>query len=136
MLRQGQPAETQAERDMKQPPTERHRAIAQRRADGLTFAAVGDEFGLRGGTVQAICRRVEDYDRGAAKLRHDPASIEALSLLGKVKPLVRITLASRGVTRLTHLEGLAMVQLLRYPNIGRQSATFLFDALAELKKSS
>ena len=71
-----------------------------------------------------------------ALLRHDPANIEALSLLGKVKPLVRITLASRGVTRLTDLEGIAMAQLLRYPNIGRRSATFLFDSLAELKKSS
>ena len=49
---------------------------------------------------------------------------------------MQITLASRGMKRLTDLDGVTMVQLLRYPNIGRQSATFLLDALAELKKSS
>jgi hypothetical protein len=121
---------------VRQPPTDRFRAIAARRAEGKTLSAVGDEFGLTAARVNEICHRVKNYDRGEALLRSDPASIEALALLGKVKPLVHITLASRGMKRLTDLEGVTLAQLLRFPNIGRQSATFLFDALAELKKSS
>jgi hypothetical protein len=121
---------------VRQPPSERFRAIAARRAEGKPLRVVGDEFGLTPARVKEICLRVEGYDRGEAMLRDDPASIEALALLGKLKPLVQITLASRGMKRLTDLEGVTMVQLVRYPNIGRQSATFLLDALAELKKSS
>ena len=121
---------------MRQAPTERHRAIAARRDQGMTLNAVGVEFGLTPARVREICRHVEDYDRGESLLRDDPASIEALALLGKVKPLVHITLASRGMKRLTDLEGVTMAQLVRYPNVGRQSARFLLDALAEFKKSN
>src|SRR5262245_48789767 len=71
---------------MKEPPSERHRAIAQRRAEGRTFQRVGKEFGISFEAVRVICRRVEEYDRGMAMLSEDPTSIEALSLIGGVKP--------------------------------------------------
>jgi transposase-like protein len=120
---------------MKQPPAERERAIAQRRAEGRTFQRVGKEFGISPESVRAICRRVEDYDRGAAMLSDDPASIEALGLVGEVKPSVRQTLQSRGVKQLTDLEGVTMDQLLSWPGVGKQSATLLLEALANLKKA-
>ena len=121
---------------MKQPLTERDRAIAQRRAEGGTLQQVGNEFGLASEAVRAICRRVEDHDRGAALLRDDPASIDALALLGEVKPAVRHTLRSRGIERLTDLDGVTMSQLLSWPNVGTQSAALLLEALARLKKST
>ena len=121
---------------MKQPPTERDRAIAQRRAEGKTLQQVGSEFGLASEAVRAICRRVEDHDRGEAMLRDDPASIDALALLGAVKPAVQHTLRSRGIERLTDLDGVTMDQLLSWPNIGTLSATLLLEALSHLKKST
>ena len=127
--------EPEAELKLKQPPTERERAIAQRRAEGGTFHRIGKEFGLAPESVRGICRRVEDYDRGAAMLRKDPASIEALGLVGDVKPSVQQTLRARGIQQQTDLEGITMDQLLRWPNVGRQSATLLLDALANLKKT-
>jgi len=78
---------------------------------------------------------VEDYDRGAAMLREDPGSIDGLGLVGDVKPSVQQTLRSRGIKQLTDLEGVTMDQLLSWPNVGRQSATLLLDALAKLKKT-
>lgn len=117
-------------------PSERFRAIGARRAKGKPLRAVGDEFGLTPARVNEICRRVEEYDRSEALLRSDPASIEPLALIGRVEPLVHITLAARGIKRLTDLEDVTMAQLLRYPNIGRQSATFLFDALTGLKRNT
>ena len=120
---------------MKQPPTERERAIAQRRAEGGPFHRIGKEFGLTPESVRGICRRVEDYDRGTAMLRKDPASIEALGLVGDVKPSVQQTLRARGIQQLTDLEGITIDQLLSWPNVGRQSATLLLDALANLKKT-
>ena len=86
-------------------------------------------------SVRGICRRVEDYDRGLAMLRKDPASIEALGLVGDVKPSVQQTLRARGIQQLTDLEGITIDQLLSWPNVGRQSATLLLDALANLKKT-
>ena len=121
---------------MKQPPTERERAIAQQRAAGRTFQRIGKEFGgLTPESVRGICRRVEDYDRGLAMLRKDPASIEALGLVGDVKPSVQQTLRARGIQQLTDLEGITIDQLLSWPRVGRQSATLLLDALANLKKT-
>ena len=119
---------------MKQPPTERDRAIVQRCAESRTLQRVGREFELASEAVRAICRRVEGYDRGAAMLRDDPASIDALALLGEVKPAVQHTLRSRGIERLTDLDGVTMDQLLSWPNIGRQSATLLLQAITHLKK--
>lgn len=78
---------------------------------------------------------MEDYDRGAAMLHEDPASIEGLGLVGDVKPSVQQTLRSRGIKQLTDLEGVTIDQLLSWPNVGRQSATLLLDALANLKKT-
>ena len=121
---------------MKQPPTELDRAIALRRAEGRTLQRVGNEFGLASEAVRAICRRVEDHDRGAALLRDDPASIDALALLGEVKPAVQHTLRVRGIEKLTDLDGVTMNQLLSWPNIGTQSAALLLEALARLKKST
>ena len=46
---------------------------------------IANEFGgLTPETVRSICRRVEEFDRGAAMLRTNPASIEALGLIGEV----------------------------------------------------
>lgn len=120
---------------MKQPPTERERAIAQQRAEGRTLQRIGREFGLMPETVRSICRRVEEYDRGSAMLRNDPTSIEALALLGHIKPLVRETLRYRGVRQLTDLEGVTMGELVRWPNVGRQSAALLLNALTNVKKN-
>ena len=127
--------EPEAELNLKQPPTERERAIAQRRAGGRTFQRIGKEFGLTPESVRGICRRVEDYDRGTAMLRKDPASIEALGLVGDVKPSVQQTLRARGIQQLTDLKGITIDQLLSWPNVGRQSATLLLDALANLKRT-
>ena len=126
--------EPEAEPKLKQPPTERERAIAQRRAEGGTFHRIGKEFGFTPESVRGICRRVEDYDRGAAMLRKDPASIEALGLVGDVKPSVQQTLRARGIQQLTDLEGVTMDQLLRWPRLGKKSATLLLDTLARLKR--
>lgn len=62
----GKQPEAQAEGNMRQVPTERNRAIAQRRAEGHTFAAVEARFALMPDGVNEICHRVEDYDQGAA----------------------------------------------------------------------
>ena len=126
--------EPEAALKLKQPPTERERAIAQRRAEGGAFHRIGKEFGLTPESVRGICRRVEDYDRGAAMLRKDPASIEALGLVGDVKPSVQQTLRARGIQQLTDLEGVSMDQLLRWPRLGKKSATLLLDTLARLKR--
>jgi DNA-binding CsgD family transcriptional regulator len=127
--------EPEAELKLKQPPTERERAIAQRRAEGGTFHRIGKEFGLTPESVRGICRRVEDYDRGAAMLRKDPASIEALGLVGDVKPSVQQTLRARGIQQLTDLEGVTIDQLLRWPRLGKKSAPLLLDTLARLKRT-
>jgi hypothetical protein len=68
-------------------------------------------------------------------LRDNPASIEALGLVGEVNPSVQHTLRSRGINHLTDLEGLTMDQLVSWPRIGKQSATVLLEALANLKKT-
>lgn len=67
-------------------------------------------------------------------LRQSPESIEALGLIGEIKPSVQHTLRSHGIDRLTELEGITLDQLLRWPYIGKQSATALLDALAKIKK--
>ncbi|HET9396847.1 MAG TPA: hypothetical protein VFO36_12380 [Nitrospiraceae bacterium] len=131
----GTAAAPDAEAIVKRPPTEFERVIARRRAEGLTLQSIGTEFGITADHVRIICRRVEDYDRGTALLRDDPASIEALALLGQVKPLVREMLRYRGIRQLTDLEGVTMEEMLSWPNVGRQSATILLNALANLKKS-
>lgn len=58
-------------------------------------------------------------------LRTDPTSIEVLTLMGRIKPMVRHTFLNRGIKRLTDLEGVTMIQLVRWPSIGRQSAALL-----------
>jgi len=128
-------AATNTETVVRRPPTELERAIARRRAEGLTLQNVGREFGITADHVRLICRRVDDYDRGTALLREDPSSIEALALLGQVKPLVREVLRHRGVNRLTDLEGVTMEEILSWPNVGRQSATLLLEALDNLKNT-
>ena len=128
-------AAPKAEAIVKRPPTELDRVIAQRRAEGPTLQSIGEEFGITADHVRIICRRVEDYDRGTALLRDDPSSIEALALLGQVKPLVKEILRYRGIRRLTDLEGVTMDEMLSWPNVGRQSATLLLNALANLKRT-
>jgi hypothetical protein len=48
---------------------------------------------------------------------------------------VQQTLRARGIQHLTDLKGITVDQLLSWPNVGRQSATLLLDALANLKKT-
>ena len=80
---------------------------------------------------------MEDYDCGTAMLRKDPASIEALGRVGDVKPSVQQTLRLRGIRQLMDLGGVTMDhQLLSWPNVGRQSATLLLQALTNLMKTS
>ena len=43
--------------------------------------------------------------------------------------------AIAGEEELTDLEGVTMEEMLSWPNVGRQSATILLNALANLKKS-
>jgi len=62
-------------------------------------------------------------------LRTNPASIEALGLVGGVTPSVQHTLRSRGINQLTDLEGFTMNQLLTWPKVGRQPAASLLEAL-------
>ena len=119
---------------MRKPPTERERAIAQRRAEGRTFQRIGREFGVTAETARSICRRVEEYDRGMEMLRKNPASLEALGLIGEVKPSVSETLRARGINELTDLQGITLDTLLSWPKVGKQSATLLLDALSSLKK--
>lgn len=123
-------------RTMKNPPTERERAIAQQRANGRTFQRIGREFGLTPESVRDICGRVEDFDRGSAMLHENPASIDALTLIGWIRPSVRQALQSRGINRLTDLDGISSDQLISWPRVGKQSAAALLDALANLKKSN
>jgi hypothetical protein len=120
---------------MRQPPTERERAIARRRAEGGTFHRIGREFGLTPESVRSVCRRVEEFDRGAAILCDNPASIEALRLVGEVNPSGQHTLRSRGINHLTDLEGVTLDQMLSWPKVGKQSATSLLEALARLKRT-
>jgi hypothetical protein len=119
---------------MRPPPTGHERAIAQRRVEGGTFHRIGKEFGLTPESVRSICRRVEEFDRGTEMLRENPASIEALRMLGEVNPSVQQALQSKGISRLTDLEDVTMDQLLSWPRVGKQSATSLLEALAKLKK--
>ena len=99
------------------------------------YSELGENSGLTHETVRGICRRVEEYDRGAAMLRTNPASIEALGLVGEVTPSVQHTLRSRGINHLTDLEGITMDQLLTWPRVGKQSAALLLEALANLKRT-
>jgi hypothetical protein len=119
---------------MRQPPTERERAILRRRAEGGTLHRIGREFGLTPESVRSVCRRVEEFDRGAEMLRQNPASIDALRMVGEVKPSVHHTLQSRGISHLTDLEGVTLDQMLSWPKVGKQSATSLLEALAKMKK--
>jgi hypothetical protein len=77
---------------------------------------------------------VEEFDRGAEMLGENPASIEALRMVGEVNPSVQHALQSKGISCLTDLEGVTMDQLLSWPRVGKQSAKTLLEALAKLKK--
>lgn len=114
---------------MRKPPTERHRAIAQRRLEGMTLTKIAAEFGTTYDLVWRIIRRVQDYDRGIAMLREDPANIEALDLIGRLPTRARPTLLARGITRITDLAGVSMLELLTWPNISHRAATMLLQLL-------
>jgi hypothetical protein len=120
---------------MRKPPTDRHRAMAKRRSEGATLAAVASEFHTHGERVRQVIKRVEEYDRGAAMLSADPASIEALDLMGRLPAHVRNTLQANGIGRVTDIAGVSMVELMKCPNIGCKSATLLLRLLDEYRKS-
>lgn len=121
---------------MRKPPTEWHRAIAQRRLEGKTLTGIATEFATSADLVRQAIRRVQDYDRGIAMLREDPASIEALDLIGRLPSHARRTLAARGITRITDLTGTPIIEMLTWPNIGHRSATMLLRLLDEFREAS
>lgn len=118
---------------MKSAPTDRHRAMAKRRSDGMTLDAVALEFATDVPRVQRAVKRVEDYERGIALLRADPLSIEGLALVGVVPLLARRTLAEQGILRLTDLQRFTPEDLLRFPSIRERVITQLLGLLQELR---
>jgi hypothetical protein len=117
------------------PPSERNQAIAARRAEGATFRAIVDEFGLDPKHVKEIVQRVERYNRGATILQTDPSSLEGLELTGTIPGRTRASLRAAGISRLEELEGMSLVDLLRLPNIGMRQAALLIELYAKLKQS-
>ena len=115
------------------PPSDRNRAIAARRAEGVILPAIAAEFKLSKQRVREIVERVERYDRAVAILRFEPSNLEGLGLIGKIPRLVRTSLQASGIERLEDLDGMSLDDLLRLPNIGRRWATMLFKLCAELK---
>ena len=118
---------------MTKPPSDRDRAVAARRAEGVTITAIAAEFELGTKRIKEIAERVDRYDRGAEILRLEPSSLEGLELVGKIPRLGRVSLQVRGIERLEDLEGMRLADLLRLPNIGRQSARTLIDLCAKLQ---
>jgi hypothetical protein len=119
---------------MRQPPSERDRAISTWREKGLTLRAVAEEFGISAEVVRRIIWRVESYDRGMALLREDPTSLRGLELVGKISGTIRYQLEFNGVTKLTDLDGFTEKELLRWPMFGRRAVQTLFSLLHEHKK--
>jgi hypothetical protein len=115
------------------PPSERNQAIAARRAEGATFRAIADEFGLSPKRLKEIITRVERYNRGAAILQTDPSSLEGLELIGTISILTRASLSAVGISRLEELDGMSLADLLRLPNIGRRQAGLLIELYAHIK---
>ena len=109
--------------------------MAKRRSEGHSLAAVASEFQTSVERVSRAIKRIEDYERGIALLRDDPASIEGLSLVGMLMPLVRRALADNGITRLTDLEGRSPDALLQMSHIGTKAVTQLFSLLGEYRRS-
>jgi hypothetical protein len=117
------------------PPSERNQAIVARRAEGATFRAIADEFGLNHKRVKEIVTRVEMYNRGATILTTDPSSLEGLELTGRIPRLTRASLSTAGINRLEELDGMSLVNLLRLPNIGMRQAALLIELYAEIKRA-
>jgi hypothetical protein len=111
----------------KNPPSERNRSIAQRRAEGASVKAAAAEFGLSEKRIREIVDAVRQYDRGVGILALDPNSLEGLELVGKIPPLMRVSLQARGITRLQDLQGPSLIELLQMPNLGRREAITLID---------
>lgn len=122
-----------ARHPMKSAPTDRHRAMAKRRSEGLALAAIAAEFQTNVERVSRAIKRVEDYERGVALLRNDPESVEGPDLVGMLPHLVRRTLAENGITRLTDLDGRSPDELLRMPHIGRKAVDQLLGLLEECR---
>jgi hypothetical protein len=95
------------------PPSERNQAIATRRAEGATFRAIADEFGLNPKRVKEIAQRVERYNRGTTILKTDPSSLDGLELIGRIPSLTRASLSAVGISRLEELDGMSLADLLR-----------------------
>jgi hypothetical protein len=117
------------------PPSERNQAIATRRAEGATFRAIADEFGLNPKRVKEIAQRVERYNRGTTILKTDPSSLDGLELIGRIPSLTRASLSAVGISRLEELDGMSLADLLRLPNIGRRQAALLIEFYAEIKRT-
>ena len=121
---------------MRNPPTARQRTIAARRLQGKALTEIATEFGITGYSVRKAIKCVQDYDRGIVLLRVDPASIEALDLVGCLPSRVRSALAHMGIWRMTDLAGVSMLEMLTWPYIGYRSATMLVELLDEYPEAS
>ena len=116
---------------MRKPPTEKQRAMTQRRLEGMTLTKIATEFGTTADLVRQAVKRVQDYDRGMALLSEDCASIEALDLIGRLPSHARRSLSARSITRITDLVGISLMEMLTWPNMGHKSATMLLRLLDE-----
>jgi hypothetical protein len=69
-------------------------------------------------------------------LREDPASIEAFHLIGWLPLRARSTLVNMGISRVTDLAGVSMMEMLTWPYIGHRSATLLLQLRDEYPEAS
>jgi len=116
------------------PPTERHRAMAAQRRNGKTYQTIAHEFRTTIPSAQRSIEQVERYDLGMRILRENPASLEGLGLIGRVRPLVYAVLQARGYRTLHDLDGIGLADLVRLPGVGRLSALLLFKLALELRQ--
>lgn len=103
----------------------------RRRREGATITNIAAEFETSIDAVRHAVSRVESHERGLAMLRDDPFDIEALSLTGRLPAHARRALRVRGMARITELVGVSLIDMQRWPNVGRKSARRLLELLEE-----
>src|SRR5262245_34593664 len=116
------------------PPTERHRAMAAQRRLGKTYQTIARDFKTTTTSAQRSVEQVERYDLGMRILKENPASLEGLGLIGRVRPLLYAVLQARGYRTLHDLDGTSLADLVRLPGVGRLSARLLFKLALEVRQ--
>ena len=84
---------------MRSPPTERHRDMAARRNEGVTYLSIAREFGTTYEAARRVITNVDHYDRGVQILRDNPAALEGLELIGVIHPLAASSLMPAATER-------------------------------------